>query len=155
VRLVKEKVHVEEFDIASMDYAVSARGRRVPRVLPKAPDGTEISEKSDRDDANARRHAAIFSCRSGLHRHDRRSGLHVYSVEGLTGLGGRLLLGRLGDRFGAKPVLIARLGHFFRYPKQGTCRGSSAQWCAPQIQQMPSCYGVPAWCSISMESPNS
>src|SRR5262245_41280047 len=30
----------------------------------------------------------------------------VYSVEGLAGLGGRLLLGLLGDRFGAKPVLI-------------------------------------------------
>jgi MFS family permease len=33
----------------------------------------------------------------------------VYSVEGLAGLGGRLLLGLLGDRFGAKPVLIAGL----------------------------------------------
>lgn len=33
----------------------------------------------------------------------------VYSVEGLAGLGGRILLGVLGDRFGAKPVLIAGL----------------------------------------------
>ena len=33
----------------------------------------------------------------------------VYSVEGLAGLGGRLLLGVLGDRLGAKPVLIAGL----------------------------------------------
>ena len=33
----------------------------------------------------------------------------IYSVEGLSGLGGRLLLGILGDRFGAKPVLIAGL----------------------------------------------
>ena len=33
----------------------------------------------------------------------------VYSVEGLAGLGGRLLLGLLGDRFGAKPVLISGL----------------------------------------------
>jgi MFS family permease len=33
----------------------------------------------------------------------------VYSVEGLAGLGGRLLLGLLGDGFGAKPVLIAGL----------------------------------------------
>ena len=33
----------------------------------------------------------------------------VYSLEGLAGLGGRLLLGLLGDRFGAKPVLIAGL----------------------------------------------
>jgi MFS family permease len=33
----------------------------------------------------------------------------VYSVEGLAGLGGRLLFGLLGDRFGAKPVLIAGL----------------------------------------------
>jgi len=33
----------------------------------------------------------------------------IYSVEGLSGLGGRLLLGVLGDRFGAKPVLIAGL----------------------------------------------
>jgi MFS family permease len=33
----------------------------------------------------------------------------IYSVEGLAGLGGRLLLGLLGDRFGAKPVLIAGL----------------------------------------------
>jgi MFS family permease len=33
----------------------------------------------------------------------------IYSVEGLAGLGGRLLLGVLGDRYGAKPVLIAGL----------------------------------------------
>ena len=33
----------------------------------------------------------------------------IYSVEGLSGLGGRLLLGVLGDRFGAKPVLITGL----------------------------------------------
>jgi MFS family permease len=33
----------------------------------------------------------------------------VYGLEGLAGLGGRLLLGLLGDRFGAKPVLIAGL----------------------------------------------
>jgi MFS family permease len=33
----------------------------------------------------------------------------IYSIEGLAGLGGRLLLGVLGDRFGAKPVLIAGL----------------------------------------------
>ncbi|HEY4041911.1 MAG TPA: MFS transporter, partial [Rhodopila sp.] len=33
----------------------------------------------------------------------------IYSVEGLAGLGGRLLFGILGDRFGAKPVLIAGL----------------------------------------------
>jgi MFS family permease len=33
----------------------------------------------------------------------------IYSVEGLSGLGGRLLLGVLGDRFGAKRVLVAGL----------------------------------------------
>src|SRR5258708_9931292 len=33
----------------------------------------------------------------------------IYSVEGLSGLGGRLLLGVLADRLGAKPGLIARL----------------------------------------------
>ncbi|WP_027555584.1 MFS transporter [Bradyrhizobium sp. Cp5.3] len=33
----------------------------------------------------------------------------IYSVEGLSGLGGRLLLGLLADRFGAKPVLICGL----------------------------------------------
>ena len=33
----------------------------------------------------------------------------VYSVEGLAGLGGRLVLGVLGDRYGAKRVLIAGL----------------------------------------------
>lgn len=33
----------------------------------------------------------------------------IYSVEGLAGLGGRLLLGLLGDRFGARPVLIGGL----------------------------------------------
>jgi MFS family permease len=37
------------------------------------------------------------------------SAVSIYSVEGLAGLGGRLLLGVLGDRFGAKPVLIAGL----------------------------------------------
>jgi MFS family permease len=33
----------------------------------------------------------------------------IYSVEGLSGLGGRLLLGVLADRLGVKPVLIAGL----------------------------------------------
>jgi len=33
----------------------------------------------------------------------------IYSVEGLAGLGGRLLLGLLADRFGAKPVLVIGL----------------------------------------------
>jgi len=33
----------------------------------------------------------------------------VYSVAGLSGLGGRLLLGTLADRVGAKPVLVAGL----------------------------------------------
>ena len=33
----------------------------------------------------------------------------IYSVEGLSGLGGRLLLGILADRLGAKPVLVAGL----------------------------------------------
>ena len=33
----------------------------------------------------------------------------IYSVEGLAGLGGRLLFGLAGDRFGVKPVLVAGL----------------------------------------------
>jgi MFS family permease len=33
----------------------------------------------------------------------------IYSVEGFAGLGGRLLLGVLADRYGAKPILIAGL----------------------------------------------
>lgn len=33
----------------------------------------------------------------------------IYGVEGLAGLGGRLILGTLADRFGAKPVLIGGL----------------------------------------------
>jgi MFS family permease len=33
----------------------------------------------------------------------------IYSVEGLAGLGGRVVFGLLGDRFGAKPVLITGL----------------------------------------------
>ena len=33
----------------------------------------------------------------------------IYSLEGLAGLGGRLLLGLLADRFGVKPVLVAGL----------------------------------------------
>jgi MFS family permease len=33
----------------------------------------------------------------------------IYSVEGLAGLGGRLLLGVLADRFGVKQVLVAGL----------------------------------------------
>ena len=33
----------------------------------------------------------------------------IYSVEGLAGLGGRLLLGVLADRLGVKPVLVAGL----------------------------------------------
>jgi MFS family permease len=37
------------------------------------------------------------------------SAVSIYSVEGLAGLGGRVLLGLLADRYGAKPVLIAGL----------------------------------------------
>jgi MFS family permease len=45
----------------------------------------------------------------------------IYSVEGLAGLGGRIAFGLLGDRFGAKRVLVcgllvqpfAALGYFF------------------------------------------
>ncbi|TXL77205.1 MFS transporter [Vineibacter terrae] len=33
----------------------------------------------------------------------------IYSVEGLAGLGGRLLFGIAGDRFGARPALVAGL----------------------------------------------
>ncbi|TIV70292.1 MAG: MFS transporter, partial [Mesorhizobium sp.] len=33
----------------------------------------------------------------------------IYSVEGLAGLGGRVLYGVLGDRLGVKPVLVAGL----------------------------------------------
>jgi len=33
----------------------------------------------------------------------------IYSVEGLAGLGGRLLYGSLADKFGVKPVLVAGL----------------------------------------------
>jgi MFS family permease len=33
----------------------------------------------------------------------------IYSMEGVAGLGGRVLFGVLGDRYGAKPVLIAGL----------------------------------------------
>jgi MFS family permease len=33
----------------------------------------------------------------------------IYSVEGAAGLGGRVLLGALADRFGALPVLVAGL----------------------------------------------
>jgi MFS family permease len=33
----------------------------------------------------------------------------IYSVEGLAGLFGRVIFGLLGDRFGAKPVLVAGL----------------------------------------------
>ena len=37
------------------------------------------------------------------------SAVTIYSVEGAAGLGGRLLFGILGDRLGAKPVLVAGL----------------------------------------------
>ena len=33
----------------------------------------------------------------------------IYSVEGLAGLGGRLVFGLAGDRFGAKRVLVVGL----------------------------------------------
>src|ERR1700710_1602110 len=33
----------------------------------------------------------------------------IYSVEGLAGMGGRIAFGLLGDRFGAKRVLVAGL----------------------------------------------
>ncbi len=33
----------------------------------------------------------------------------IYSVEGIAGMGGRLAFGLMGDRFGAKPVLVAGL----------------------------------------------
>jgi MFS family permease len=34
---------------------------------------------------------------------------HSYSLQGLVGIGGRLLLGVLADRYSAKPVLIGGL----------------------------------------------
>ncbi|WP_459615779.1 MFS transporter [Bordetella sp. 2513F-2] len=37
------------------------------------------------------------------------SAVTIYSMEGVAGLGGRLLLGMLADRLGAKPVLVAGL----------------------------------------------
>jgi predicted MFS family arabinose efflux permease len=37
------------------------------------------------------------------------SAVSIYSVEGLAGLAGRLLLGVLADRLGAKPILVAGL----------------------------------------------
>jgi MFS family permease len=45
----------------------------------------------------------------------------IYSVEGLAGMGGRIAFGLMGDRFGAKPVLVwgllaqafGALGYFF------------------------------------------
>ncbi len=33
----------------------------------------------------------------------------IYSLEGLAGLGGRIVIGLLADKFGAKPILIAGL----------------------------------------------
>ncbi len=33
----------------------------------------------------------------------------IYSVEGLAGMGGRIAFGLLGDRFGAKRVLVSGL----------------------------------------------
>ena len=47
--------------------------------------------------------------------------MSIYSVEGLAGLGGRVVFGLLGDRFGAKRILVGglllqafgALGYFF------------------------------------------
>jgi MFS family permease len=51
----------------------------------------------------------------------------IYSVEGLSGLGGRVVLGILADRLGAKPVLVAGLmiqtlaaGTYFFVSRLGT-----------------------------------
>ena len=35
--------------------------------------------------------------------------MSIYSLEGLAGLGGRIVFGLLGDRFGAKRVLVLGL----------------------------------------------
>jgi MFS family permease len=55
----------------------------------------------------------------------------IYSLEGVAGLGGRLLFGMLADRYGAKPVLVAGL------LVQGLAAGSYLA-----VNQLTGFYGV-------------
>jgi sugar phosphate permease len=73
----------------------------------------------------------------------------IYGLEGLSGLGGRLLLGVLADRFGPKPVLIAGLlvqalaiGTYLFVNRLGEFYALS--WCsAPPMAA--SCRSTPCW----------
>ena len=61
----------------------------------------------------------------------------IYSVEGIAGMGGRLGFGVLGDRFGAKPVLVAgllaqslgALGYSFAHRIGEVCAGAAFFGC--------------------------
>jgi len=53
--------------------------------------------------------ATFFACYATICGVGPMAAVSIYSVEGLAGLGGRLLYGTLADRIGVKPVLIAGL----------------------------------------------
>ena len=57
----------------------------------------------------------------------------IYSVEGLAGLGGRIAFGLLGDRFGAKRVLVL-----------ACWRRRSARWLTSSCASLPAFYAVAA-----------
>ena len=57
----------------------------------------------------------------------------IYSVEGLAGMGGRVVFGVLGDRFGAKRVLVT-----------GCCCRRSARWRISSSASLAAFYAVAA-----------
>ena len=103
--------------------------RRPPVAVPDAAEGGPAAEPADLTVAEAFRTPqflvlglTFFACcaaHSGPIFHmvsyavlcgvGPMAAVSIYSVEGLAGLGGRLLLGILADRLGVKPVLVAGL----------------------------------------------
>ena len=62
----------------------------------------------------------------------------IYSVEGLAGLGGRLLLGVLADRLGVKLVLVAGLlVQALAIAAYLLVRGSATSTCSPSCSAWP------------------
>ena len=74
----------------------------------------------------------------------------IYSVEGLAGMGGRIAFGILGDRFGAKRVLVvgAAGAGVRRARPMSSCASSprSTRWRRCSASSMPaSCRSTPCW----------
>ena len=75
----------------------------------------------------------------------------IYSVEGLAGMGGRIAFGLLGDRFGAKRVLVAGFSRRRSARSLTSSCGSlprSTRWRRCSASSMPApCRSIRCWCA--------